>query len=795
MIHILYIYSFGQHFYSLKGQVFDEKNQPVAGANIMLLPISKGAVTDNEGRFLIHGITKGRYTIRISYVGYLTVNDTITITGNTSYSVNLKTFVLSLQEVIVADNQMEKRKKEETLNLEIVNAEFLKQNLGGSLLKTLERLPGVSTIDIGTGQSKPVIRGLGFNSVVVIENGIRHEAQQWGSDHGLEIDQYSVDYIEVIKGPVSLIYGSDAIGGVIDIKKKFFPPDNSIGGQIDITGKTNNDFAGSSVSLYARKKSFFADLRVSFLSYGDYRVPADSVDIYSYRAALYRNFMRNTAGNENNYHLTFGYIAKKFETRLFISNVNGKTGFFANAHGLEPRQVDWVLHDKSNRDLNYPYHEFNHFKIISNSKYFRDRLKIESDLGFQKNLRQEWSQYVSHGFMPSVFPDSMSFDPDLELLFDKNVYSENLKFSFDKNNKAHFYFGLNADFQDNRIDGRGFIIPAFKQLNLGIFTVTKFNFTQTSILQAGIRYDFGQIRTVKYHDCFVSQVIINQDTTYQYLKRADAINRKFSNISWSVGYNYSSKNWIFKANIGKSFRMPIAKELAANGVNYHHFSYEVGDDKLLPEICYQLDVCFELSSSQMAIGITPFVSYFSNYIYLNPSPEHDRLYGNGNQIYYYTQSKVFRYGTEIHLHYQLVKSLQFGLIGEYAYSEQLSGEKKGFTLPFSPPFSAILNLKYQKEKIGFMNNAYFSVDYRLSAPQNLIVPPEEPTDGFQIINLGLGSEVRLRQQIVNISLQVQNLLNTKYFSHTSYYRLINVPEPGRNFILNISFHFSGKIKE
>jgi len=239
--------------------------------------------------------------------------------------------------------------------------------------------------------------------------------------------------------------------------------------------------------------------------------------------------------------------------------------------------------------------------------------------------------------------------------------------------------------------------------------------------------------------------------------------------------------------------MPIAKELAANGVNYHRFSYEVGDSGLSPEISYQFDAGLEYFSKKFAVGATPFINYFSNYIYLNPTPEHDRLYGNGNQVFYYTESKVLRYGAEIHAHYEVLQNLQLGIIGEYVYSEQLSGEKKGFTLPFSPPASAIFNVKYQRSKLKFVENAYFSFDYRITASQNNIVPPEEPTEGYQVINLAFGGDIPMGKQKVNISMQVQNLLNTKYFNHTSFYRLINVPEPGRNFIVNISIPFSGKI--
>ncbi len=785
----------GQNHYELSGRVVDESGQALTGATVFLQPAKKGAVANDEGRFAIDGLPEGSYIMEISFIGYNSLIDTISLSRDRTYHAELSVANVGLQEVVVTDNYVERRKKEESLSIEIVNDDYLKQNLGGSLVKSIERLPGVSAMEIGSGHAKPVIRGLGFNRVVVAENGIKHEAQQWGADHGLEIDQYAVENIEVIKGPASLMYGSDAIGGVIDMKNRKLPTKNSWGGNVDLSGKSNNDFLGTSVSLYGRKDRFFVDARATLLDYGDYKVPADSVDIYSYRAALHDNNLRNTAGQEKNLHLSFGIVQERFQSRFYVSNVSGKSGFFANAHGLEPRNVDADLHDKSNRDIQYPYQTVDHFKLINKSYYKWEKLKLEVDMGFQRNFRQEWSQYVNHGYMPAVFPDTVNFNPDLERQFEKYIYSGNVKIAYPVTDKTQLKAGISGQYQDNRIDGRGFIIPAFRQLNLGGYAFAKHSFTENSLIQMGMRYDFGRLRTDEYRDWFPSPVVSNGDSTYQYLERADNISQRFSNFSWSVGYNYNPEKWSLKANIGKSFRMPIAKELAANGVNYHHFRYEVGSRDLSPEISWQLDAGIEYNSRRFAIGATPFVNYFSNYIYLNPTAEHDRLYGNGNQVFYYTQSEVFRYGGEVHAHYELLKNLKMGMIGEYVYSEQLSGEKKGFTLPYSPPSSVVFNLKYQKRKARIADNAYITLDYRITAAQNDIVPPEEPTDGYQVVNLGLGGDVKLSNRKVNISLQVQNLLNNKYFNHTSYYRLINVPEPGRNFIVNVSIPFSGKIKQ
>lgn len=789
----------GQSAFTLQGKVLDENARPLTGASVLLYPAQRGAITDTGGYFVFDFLRKAEYILEISFLGYKTLTDTLILTGNHTYRVQLQPLSLSLQEVMVTDHFAETRKREESLTMEIVNEDYLKQNLGGSLMSSLERLPGVTSMDIGSGQSKPVIRGLGFARVVVVENSVKHEAQQWGADHGLEIDQYAVDNVEIIKGPSSLRYGSDALGGVIDMKNRKLPAPHSFGGSVDLTARTNNGLAGTSVSLYGRKNRLYAGIRATLSDYGDSKVPADSVDIYSYRVALHKNRLRNTAGGEQNLHVSFGLIQNRFHSKFFVSSVNSQSGFFANAHGLEPRNVDTKAYDRSDRDILFPRQDVHHFKLINNTRYRWETLEVESALGYQHNFRQEWSQYVDHGYMPAVFPDTLGFHPDLERQFDKEVYTGNVKVSFQGIQHVQLDLGLNSEYQKNRIDGRGFIIPSFSLFQWGSYAIASYALSGKSRFQAGIRYDFGRIHTAEYADWFPSPLVENGDTSLQYLTRATEINRTFSTFSGSVGYTFHPGKWLYKIHLGKSFRIPDARELAANGVNYHHFSYETGNPGLSPEVSYQLDAGLEYTSGKLAIGVSPFVNYFSNYIYLNPTSEHDRLHGNGNQVFNYTGSRVFRFGGELHSHFQLLKSLQLGVLGEYVYSEQRSGVKKGFTLPFSPPASAILNLKYQKETIGRnhpgrLRNIYVSADYRITARQHKIVPPEEPTAAYQLVHLSLGGDIRVRDQTVDLSLQVQNLLNTRYLNHTSYYRLIHLPEPGRNFIVNLSMPFSGKIK-
>ncbi|WP_316821894.1 TonB-dependent receptor [Pedobacter gandavensis] len=696
-----------------------------------------------------------------------------------------KPAVNQLKEVQINDRRLQLRKEEDALNVEILSSDFIQRNLGGSLMKTLERLPGIKTIGIGSGQSKPLIRGLGFNRVVVVDQGLKHEGQQWGADHGLELDQFAAGEVELVKGAASFMYGSDAIAGVINVKAQPIPLKHSFGGSLNLLGKSNNQQYGSSVNLYARKENWFFDSRFTYQNYGDYRVPADTIYVYDYAVKLHNSQLRNTAGRESALHFSTGYVGEKFRSQLSVSNVYSKSGFFANAHGLEPRNVDTEMHDASSRDILMPSQEVNHLKLINRTEYRSNAHHFAMDLGYQRNFRQEFSSYVNHGYMPAVYPADLTLSPDLEREFDKQVYSFSLRDLMELG-KHQLSIGLNSEFQNNQIDGWTFLVPAFKQFTAGVFAYDKYKINENLLLHGALRYDYGHIRMFKYADWFESGTAQSE---LKKLIRADDLNRSFHSLVWSAGMNYNLENFSMKANIGKSFRMPIAKELGANGVNYHYFSYEKGDPTLNPEQSYQLDLSLGWTADRWSVLVSPFYNYFPNYIYLNPTPDHDYFYGAGNQIFQYAQSKVVRYGGELQLKVKWLKSLSTEFLGEYLHAQQRSGEKKGYTLPFSPPASALFNLTWSPELSSQFHKTYLSVDYRITAKQNHIVPPEKKTPGYGLINLQLGTEILINKRPLQISLQAQNLMNTRYLNHTSFYRLIGLPEAGRNLVLSLKIPF------
>lgn len=697
---------------------------------------------------------------------------------------------VSLKEVVVSGNSNKEIQMKSALNVVRANQKFIEENFSGSLMQTLSRLPGVQAMNVGSGESKPVIRGLGFNRVLVAENGIKHEGQQWGDDHGLEIDQYAIDQAEVIKGPASLTYGSDAIGGVINLKSNTMPL-KKFAGQVNLFGRTNNESIGSSVRLTGRNGKFWYKANATWMDYADYKVPADSIEYYSYWIKLKDQRLRNTAGREMDGNLMLGYAGDRWNTSFRIADVNAKAGFFANAHGLEVRLSD-IDYDSSRRDIDLPYHTVNHFWVSNHTDWNWADGMLESNFAYQNNRQRELAEPVSHGYMP--IPTNT-----LERSFTKQTFSANVK-AMQQMGKHDLQAGGNVEYQRNRQGGWGFILPDFEQLTFGVFAMDKWNLSDKLSLTAGARFDRGSVRIHSYHDWYKTPLkastsdspmdgTVLQGTVQQgdstYMERSANLRRSYNSFTWSVGVNRMLGDWVLKLNVGKSFRMPIAKELGMDGVNYNIFRYEKGNTSLKPEESYQVDAGIVCEKGVLSMQLTPYLNYFPNYIYLNPTPQ----YKEGLQLYYYTQAKVLRWGFEASVSWKILPYLKLDADGEYLYARQLSGEKKGYGLPFSTPWSARAELRYLLPAQNSAKSGFVALEWQVVGTQDIIVPPEEKTKGHQLLNASIGKKFKLGENQLEITLRGENLLGKRYYDHTSYYRLMGVPEPGRNFSAMVSWNF------
>ena len=674
-----------------------------------------------------------------------------------------------LQGVTVSgqrQNDYQMRTSQSTIQ---VGHDYLQQHFAGSLMQTLEGIPGVKAMSIGSGQSKPTIRGLGFNRLAVSEDGVKHEGQQWGDDHGLEIDQFSIDRAEVIKGPAALLYGSDAIGGVLSLYTNHVPTE-PLSGHVQLFGRSNNDQIGVAAKLGGRLGKWFYRLGGTLIDYADYRVPTDSIQYYSYWIKLKDGRLRNTAGCERDGHVMLGYAGYNFHSDIRISDSYSKSGFFANAHGLEVRLSN-IDYDCSARDIDLPYQWVNHLKVLSHTTWQNGQWFVEGNLAWQNNVREEHSEPVSHGYMPTP-------DGTLERRFVKNTFTGNLAFRVALGHHE-LRSGISGEVQHNRRDGWGFIIPDFETQSAGLYVMDRWTLSSQLILNAGMRYDHAHTHINSYHDWYKTPSASGEQI---YMERSTDLNRYFNSFTWSAGVNYTTGLWVVKANIGKSFRVPIPKEMGADGINYHIFRYERGNANLDPEESYQIDASVSWTGDVVELQVEPYLNYFPNYIYLSPTSQ----YVEGLQLYNYTQAHVLRYGVEAQLTWHMTPRWDLHMQGEYLYARQKSGDKKGYTLPFSTPWRSDATLRYKYQWHG---EGTISMNAHIVGRQDEIVPPEKPTDGYWTLNLAATKQFDLGNSKLNIALHADNLLNRRYYDHTSYYRLIDVPEPGRNVSMMVGIEF------
>lgn len=374
-----------------------------------------------------------------------------------------------------------------------------------------------------------------------------------------------------------------------------------------------------------------------------------------------------------------------------------------------------------------------------------------------------------------------------ERVFTKNTYSLNAKDIFQLE-KHTLSAGINTELQNNNIGGWGFLIPAYDRYSAGAYVFDHFELTEDLHVQGGLRFDAGRVATKSHYDWYRSPRD-NPDgsTSNIYLQRAENRTLDFGSFSGSLGISYINGNTNYKLNAGKSFRMPLAHELASDGVNYHMYRYERGNPNLDPEASYQLDAEVTHTSGRFNFGVSPFLNYFENYIYLNPTSN----YFETLQIYEYTQAEVFRTGGELTAGMQVNQDFRLDASAEYVYSRQTSGPKEGFTIPFSPPLIGMLSANYILGNWSLFKDVNLNADLRVAAAQTDIVPPEEITTGYQMLNLAVMSKLNLfnSQKPALLRVKLNNVFDTAYYDHTSFYRLIDVPEAGRNLSVSLTLPF------
>lgn len=686
---------------------------------------------------------------------------------------------LLLPDVVVTESYQQRQAKKSALAVDVVDQDFLRKHFTGNFMQAMENIPGVQAMDIGSGFSKPMIRGMGFNRIAVLENGIKQEGQQWGADHGLELDAFNIGTVNVLKGPSSLLYGSDAMGGVIDITSPPVPSVDMLFGDVTLLGKSVNGTLGGSFMLGIKKSFWYAQVRYSEQHFGDYRIPTDTIVYLTQKMPVYGRKLKNTAGIERNIGFFAQYQRQRYKANYSVSNVYQKTGFFPGAHGIP--DASRVEDDGDSRNMELPYSKVNHLKVTTLQQYAWEKLVLSGDFGFQNNHREEWSVFHTHyGSQP--VPEK---DPDKELAFNLNTLSASVKVRFIGSSSWEHALGWDGQHQRNDISGYSFLLPEYYRSTTGLLWLTTYKPNNVISVSGGMRYDYGYIHISSHEDAYLADYLRKQgydeEQVEHYKWNSHAVKKKFGDYSFSLGLVWTpSERHMVKANVGRSFRLPGANELAANGVHHGTFRHEQGDANLKSEQGWQMDASYNLRYNGFSISVSPFVSWFSNYIFLRPTGEWSVL-PHAGQIYRYTGAEVLFAGTEATIDIHFLRSFYACISGEYVYTYNCD---EHIPLSFSPPFSMRNTLTWQRKQVMLY------AEWQSIARQNRVDRNEDRTPGANLFHLGGSLNIPIRgNQAIEITLTARNIFNTRYYNHLSFYRKVEIPEPGHNFQLLIKIPF------
>lgn len=671
-----------------------------------------------------------------------------------------------LNEAVIKDSYRSMVPLAKTLDLQYIKRENLLLSQGNTFMNTLEKMPGISAIHTGVGISKPVIRGMSLNRVIVNEYGIRQEGQQWGVDHGLEIDQYNVDRVEVIKGPVSVMYGSDGIGGVINILPPLIPDNDTVSAEVISAYKSNNDLWGWSGKLLYNRKGNFTLARVTYQDYASYKVPAKEFMYNGYVLPIHNNRLKNTGGRELNFSLLKGIRRKWGNSSIYVSSYRQKAGFFVGAFGV-PRA--YQLNDDGHyRNIGLPYQRISHTKIVSNTSVFLRRGSIEADFGFQKNTRAEMSPPHAHGYGPAPQGNEA-------LMLELYTFSGNARYVHYGSGKWSNTTGLSFQYQENVRGGYEFLIPSYTSWQKGAYHFAEYRPGRNLLLNAGVRADFG---AQKADASFVSQFDSTGAETGK-VQRSPNVDRRYFNVSGSLGASWErNKALKTKFNIGSAYRIPVMAELTANGVHHGTFRHEMGDSSLQAEKGYMADMGIEFTADMVNVRFTPFVNYFTNYLYLSPSARFSPLPDAG-QIYRYVGGEALFTGVELNADWKVLPGLNNNFSVEYVWNKNLSS---GLGLPFTPPLSILEEISWKPKLAGphFLKQAVFTLTGQYFAAQNRVERNEPATEGYFLLGFSASETFKAAGQQFTLFLQFRNVTNTVYVNNMSRYRILNLPEQGFN---------------
>ncbi|MEO5892094.1 MAG: TonB-dependent receptor [Ferruginibacter sp.] len=784
----------------LSGKIFDKKgNAALAGATIYIPDLKIGVIADTSGNYVFKTLPPGTYLVEAHFTGFKTLTRNVTVSTSAVENFELEDNIVEESAVVVTGLSKATQIKRSPIPVVSVSHAYMLRTLSTNIIDAIAKVPGVNAVTTGPNVSKPAIRGLGANRILTLYDGIRQEGQQWGDEHGIEVDQYGIDKVEVIKGPASLSYGSDALAGVVNLLPFQPVAEGKITGEIVAEHQTNNGLFGGSAMLGGSKNGLEWMGRISHKAATNYQNKPDG--------RVYNTGFKETDANLSiGLHRKWGYSHLSFS--LFDDMQEIPDGGRDSASRKFNRQIteeDTTRPIVSDADLkSYRitdlHQHVQHYRVYSANNFTLGSGRVALNVGFQRSLRREFNHPVLKD-IPGLF---------LQL----NTLSYDVKYFFQELNGWNISTGLNGMYQDNKVtEGTDFIIPSYQQFDIGPFFLLKKTFGKLDIA-GGARYDS---RSFKNDELYTTA---NPATGFDMpVYGADTIgsnkifskySHNFTGFSGSIGatYNFTEKLAV-KANLSRGFRAPNISEISANGVHPGTNIYQIGNLDFKPEFSVQQDVGISYSSKYTVISLSLFNNNLSNYIFnqrLLTSDGADSVLVPGNQTYKFQQGKANLYGGEASVDFHPVKSIHFENSVSVVYGKNKDVDAKLLSdsnryIPFIPPMHGTSELRYDFDsKKSHIVNGFVKVEMTWYAKQDRVYltdNTETPTPGYTLFNAGIGTGITNRKGrvIFNVYLMGNNIFDVAYQDHLSRLKYFEpYPEDPRGHgIYNMGRNFSFKL--
>ena len=767
------------------GRVTDEANgTPLQGATIYIEDVKSGASSNKNGDFNLRNVPAGRHLVEVSFVGYATVTTYVDISGETIKNFSLHTSVVENNEVVVTGVNRASQIRRTPTPVSVVRKQDLLQSVSTNLIDALSRQPGISQVSSGPAISKPVIRGLGYNRVVVINDGVRQEGQQWGDEHGIEVDEYSVSKVEILKGPASLIYGSDAMAGVVNIITNVPVPDGTYKGALISNYQTNNRLRGFGGNISGNQNGF------NWNAYGSLKAAEDYRNKYDGRVFNSKYSERNFGGYAG-YNNSWGHvhvIFSSFNQRPgIIEGTRDSSGRFTKAlpGGVEaiPSADDY----RSTSPL-IPKQEIQHAKVALEALFRLSKGDLTLNAGYQDNQRIEYSD-----------PDAPE---EKQLYFDLKTITYGAIYHFAQVKGWSTSLGVSGMSQHNENKGVEFLIPAYQLADIGGFVYTQRNFDKLTV-SGGARYDNRTINT----DALVTSGNL----------RFKELSRSFGNFSGSAGLSYLlSAKTTLKLNVSHGFRSPSVSELSSNGAHEGTNRYEYGQRDLQSENSWQVDAGVEVNTTHLTFNASVFNNHVNRFIFYQKlksvSGGDSLVMSNGRDIpaYQYSQRTAnlagFECNVDVHphpldwLHFENTFSLVAG-----RFADPIEGTRNMPLIPASRLISELRGDFLKKGNVvrNFSIHAECDINFAQSHPF-YAYGTETSTPAYVLLNAGISADVRSHDAtLFSVYLSALNLGDVAYQNHLSRLKYTDqnlvtgrqgVFNMGRNFSLKINVPFSFEAK-